>query len=298
MGRGHRGALKIAVVAVGGVPAGKDRIPGRAQVHGGCAVVGKDGQIIVAGGGGDGNDVVQVVTGRVNRIRAIVLRRVAGGGHEDDAGLAQAIDGVVQRPRGKARAAPTGVDDFRPFAARVIHALDGIGDEPVSRRVQKFARHDLDLPANADNTDGVVAHRADRPTDVRAVAVIVVWITRMVDDIDAMHIVHVTVAVVVNAITRNLARIDPHVVGQVFVCIAHAGVNDRHDDVARVVLNVPGGLRADVRAGRAPVNARVVQTPKGTVAITKVVGHSQRLHLIIRLGIFHLAAAAVKRDQI
>ena len=80
--------------------------------------------------------------------------------------------------------------------------------------------------------------------------------------------------------------------------VAHAGVNDRHDDVGRAVLNVPRGLRADIRAGRAPVKAGVVQVPKRSIAIMKVIGRLQRLHLIIRLGIFDQAAASISGDQI
>ena len=297
MGRGHRGALKISVIAVGAVPAGKDRIPGRAQVHGGCAVVGKDGQIIVARSGGDGNDVVQVVTGRVNRIDAVVLRRVAGGGNEDDAGLAQVVDGVMKRLRGKARAAPTGVDDFCPFAARVIDALDRVGDEPAPRGVQKLARHDLHFPGDSHHADAVVTHAADRTTDMGAVAVVIVGVAGVGYDIDAVHIVNVAVAVVVKAVPRNLVRIDPHIVGQVFMRVAHAGVNDRDDNIIRSVLNVPPVLRVDVRAGRAAVKAGVMQSPKGTIVVTKIIRHCQCLNLIIPLGILDQAALLDQRQD-
>src|SRR5207249_1036736 len=147
MGRAQRRALKISVDAVGGVPAGKDREPRRAQVHGRGTVIAKKGQIIVARSGGDGNDVVQVVTGRVNRIDAVVLRGVAGGGHEDDAGLAQATDGVVQCLGGKdgqiivARSGGDGNDVVQVVTGRV-NRIDAV----VLRGVNPIypASYDLD----------------------------------------------------------------------------------------------------------------------------------------------------------
>src|SRR5205814_9797891 len=248
-------------------------------------VIGKKSEVIRARSGGDGKDVIQIEAGRINGNNVIVVVRIARRCDENDAGLAQAIDGVTQRLGVKARAAPTGVHDLRTLTAREVDALDGVRSEPVPSGVQKFAGHDLNLPADADNADGVVAHRADRSADMRAVAMIIVGVAGVVYGVDAVNVVHVPVAVVVNAITRNLPRIDPHVVGQVFVCIAHAGVNDRHDDVGRGVLTVARGLRADIRAWRAAVNAGVVQAPKRSITITEVIGRLQGLHLIIRFRV-------------
>ena len=47
-----------------------------------------------------------------------------------------------------------------------------------------------------------------------------------------MHIVHESVAVVVNTVARDFAAVDPHVGGQVGVVIVHAGINHRHHNVA------------------------------------------------------------------
>src|SRR5207302_1527397 len=166
------------------------------------------------GCGSDGNDVVEVVAGRINGIHAVVLRRVAGGGNENDPGLAQIVDGIMQRLGCETGGTPTGIYDSRAFAARVIHAPDGVGNETIARG-------------------------ADGAADVRAVAVIVHWIAAVGNGVDAVNIIHETVAIIINPIAGDFARIDPHIAGEVFVRITHAGVNDRHDDGARRVLNIP-----------------------------------------------------------
>ena len=133
MRRRHGSAVKISVIAVGPVPARENRRARRAEVHCRGSIIGKVCEFIRARGGRDGNDVVQVVAGRINRVHTIVLRRVACGRHENDAGLAQTVDGVAQRGGIKGRAAPTGVDNPGALGARVIHALDRVRKKTVSR---------------------------------------------------------------------------------------------------------------------------------------------------------------------
>src|SRR6185295_7879160 len=58
-----------------------------------------------------------------------------------------------------------------------------------------------------------------------------------VGGVDAIHVVHVAIAIVINAVARNLAGIPPHVVAQIFVQIVHARVEDRHDDVGAAGRN-------------------------------------------------------------
>src|SRR5207302_7437620 len=165
------------------------------------------------GCGSDGNDVVEVVAGRINGIHAVVLRRVAGGGNENDPGLAQIVDGIMQRLGCETGGTPTGIDDSRGFAARVIHAPDGVGNETIARGVQKVARHDLHLPGHSHHADTVVAQGADGAADVRAVAVIVHGIAVVGNGVDAVNIIHETVAIIINPIAGDFARIDPHIAG-------------------------------------------------------------------------------------
>ena len=131
-----------------------------------------------------------------------------------------------------------------------------------------------------------------------AVAVVVHGIAGVVYGIDTMHVVHVTVAVVIGAVAGNFTRIHPHVAGQILVRVAHSGVDHRHDDVGRAVLRIPCILRVNVRAGRAAVNAGVVQPPKGTVVVTKIIRSDQRLHLEIRLRVLDEAASPEQCEHV
>src|SRR5439155_3650584 len=108
VGGGKRRTVQIRVVAVGGHAGGKDRRAGRAEVHVGGAIIGESGQIVGARGGGHREDVVQLVAGGIERSDVVVGAGVAGGGDEDDIGLAQAGDGVVEALGGEGGAAPTG----------------------------------------------------------------------------------------------------------------------------------------------------------------------------------------------
>ena len=226
------------------------------------------------------------------------MRRVAGGGNENDPGLAQIVDGIMQRLGCETGGTPTGIDDSRAFAARVIHAPDGVGNETIARGVQKFARHDLHLPGHSHHPDAVVAQRADSAADVRAVAVIVHGIAAVGDGVDAVNIIHKTVAIIINPVAGNFARIHPHVVRQVLVRIAHAGVNDRHDDGARRVLNIPSVGSVDVRAGDTSQLTGIVQSPERTVSVTKIIRRQQSTHLEIGLGVFDQGVVFVSADEI
>src|SRR5580693_2631334 len=53
--------------------------------------------------------------------------------------------------------------------------------------VQKLAWQELDLPVDAGDADAVVAQGANRPGDVRAMAVVIHGIARVRDHVEAMH---------------------------------------------------------------------------------------------------------------
>ena len=128
----------------------------------------------------------------------------------------------------------------------------------------------MNAPRDADDADAVVANAADRAAHVRAVAVVVPRNSCAENGVDAVHIVAISVAIVVNAvaalvktekISAAFAGIDPHVRGEVFVGVTRAGVDDGHDNVGGGVLDVPAVWSVDVRARHATVDAGVVQRP-------------------------------------
>src|SRR5207253_8791444 len=100
------------------------------------------------------------------------------------------------------------------------NALNGVGDVTPSLAADEFAGHQLNVPGAARHADSIVADSSDGARAVGAVEIIVTRIPAARDGVDAIHIVHVPVAVVVDAIGRfvvpigvqaGLAWIAPHV---------------------------------------------------------------------------------------
>src|SRR5262249_35830971 len=131
--RGHRRAADGSVVGGNAIlPHGRrhegrhraeDVDAGGADVHSRGAVVGEAGQGVVMVGGGDRNDIVQVVAGRVGRSKIIVGTVVARGGDENVAVVAGKGDGVVQSLVESA-AAPAVVGDGCAHLDRVLDGAD------------------------------------------------------------------------------------------------------------------------------------------------------------------------------
>ena len=95
----------------------------------------------------------------------------------------------------------------------------------------------------------VAGLRGDDARHVRAVALVVLRVARARDEVDAVHVVGVAVAVVVGAV-EGLVAVLPHGVGQVDVAVVDARVDDGHHGAlagvhARGVRLLPRGLRVD-----------------------------------------------------
>jgi hypothetical protein len=73
-----------------------------------------------------------------------------------------------------------------------------------------------------------------------------------------VHVVHVTVAVVVEAVARDLTGIRPDVRREVGVVVVDPAVDDGDDDRGIADRDLPGLRCVDVRVGRAAGLTRVV----------------------------------------
>src|SRR2546423_15378625 len=73
----------------------------------------------------------------------------------------------------------------------------------------------------------------------------------VVAEVPAMHVINITVAIVVNAIAGDLARVGPDVGGEVFVGDVDAGIDDGNNHVIAAGGDVPGARRTDVCGRRA-----------------------------------------------
>ena len=117
---------------------------------------------------------------------------------------------------------------------------------PPPSAVEDLDRHQLRPRGDADDA-APVGGGGDDPGDVRAVAVAVADVLARAGrrEVDAVDVVDVAVAVVVDAVARDLAEVGPDVRRQVGVIELDPAVDDRDRD-ARALRERPG-----VRAGRA-----------------------------------------------
>ena len=133
------------------------------------------------------------------------------------------------------------VDHAHAAVARVGERGGDVGGAPAAGGVQHAQRHDLRLRSDADDA-GAVLGRGDRAGDVRAVAVGVLRVGVVVDEVVAGH--------------------EP--AGEVRMAEVDAGVDDR-DGHARAARGRPRLGRVDVGVGDAAVPpdglAEVVQAP-------------------------------------
>jgi hypothetical protein len=111
------------------------------------------------------------------------------------------------------------VRDVGAVGGRVEDRAHRIRSRPTAVRADELQTHQPHLLADARDPDAVVPDGADRPSDVRAVAVVVGGIVVVVYEIPAAPVVHVAVAVVVDAVRAAvvavLSRIDPARAGEV-----------------------------------------------------------------------------------
>ena len=198
---------------------------------------------------GHGQNICARIRGRILRNIIVVAGGVARRRHKQLTRRCGGIDHVFHRLR-KSPAAPRVVRESRTLVDRVLERTDGIGDISAAPVIQKLERHQAHLPIHAGHADAVVARPADRPRDMRAVFIVVHRITARrqaitINPTRAVHVIDNTVAVIVNLITWDFARIDPHVRGEILVGIVNAGVDHRDNDI-----RAPGAIgRPDIGHG-------------------------------------------------
>ena len=231
-----------------------------------------------------------------HREKALVGRAfVAGAGHQDAAGIG--LGQGVLHGDGAGRAAEGHVDDVR---AVVIGVKDGLGDGILGEVAAGHAglhRHDLGVEGHAHGTLQVVDRRNDTG-HVGAVAVVVHAVAPARDDVHAVVVVHVAVAVVVAAVAGGLLLVDPHVVPQVPVGEVHAGVDDSHHDagvatrVFAVLLQPLPGL-LDAAAVEGPL---VCQHGVAVQQVFPIHGGAQ-VGLLVLILIFRLVDVVILRGH-
>ena len=258
----------------------------RGQVDRGVAVVGPARQPVarVARRHADlGRPVVAARIAPQARI-VVVVARVAGGGHEQDAAGPEAVDLVGER-LGERRADEGGrVVDDPDVDARLLGLKDPLqrrdeaGGRAGARRVQPLDGQDRRRPVHPGYADRVAARRAEDARHVRAVP----GERRVVVHRVAAGGQHV-VAVRPGGTAAHAARVRPDVAHQVGMGVVDAGVGLGDDDRRAARGDVPG-------RGRAVVDRSPLQREVG------VVERRGRAHEVVRLGVADLRPAAQRAD--
>ena len=212
------------------------------------------------GCGGNRNDVVQVVVGRVVGRCVVIAARIARRCDKQGLGRSGGRDGIVERLRISA-AAPTVVGHPDSHHGGIVDRQDRVHGRAGAAVAEELEGHQLGIPVNAHDALAVIAARGDRARHMGAVGVAVVRIAVPVGEVVAVDIVDVAVAVVIQAVAGNLARIDPHVIDQVRMGVIDSGVDDAHHDIV-AGLNVPGLGRVDIGIGYTARLAGIIQPPE------------------------------------
>ncbi len=262
---------------------GEDAHPRGAETHRGSAVVGEKGLGIVQVRGGDREHVRHLIARWIERRRVVVGAVVPCRGDEQRAGLIRGRDGVHQR-LAESAAAPGVVHHLRVHVGGVEHGADCGAGGARAARAQELDRHDARAPAHSRHAHAVVADGGDGARHVRAVTMVVLGIVVVVAEVVAVDVVHVTVAVVVDAVAGDLPRVGPYVGGEVGMGVIHAGVDHSHDDIG-AGLHVPRFGRVHVRVGLAAGLPDVIEAPE--LGIARIVGRDRRAHLVVVFDGFH-----------
>src|SRR5262249_6882742 len=88
------------------------------------------------------------------------------------------------------------------------------------------------VPVHADDAYSVVADGAERTRRVGPVPVVVHGIAVVIHRVDPVDVIHVSVAVIVDTVARDLAGIAPHVGREVRVRVVCSGIDVHDHDAA------------------------------------------------------------------
>jgi hypothetical protein len=128
------------------------------------------------------------------------------------------------------------------------------------------------------------------------VIVVVERVARPRDAVDPEDVVHVAVPVVVQTVLR-LARVAPHVGGQILVRVVHAGVDHAHHETGVAGGLVPGLGCVDVGVRATARLTGVVEAPE--LAEAGVVGKLRvDVDAIVRLGVLDPGLAPELREDL
>ena len=208
------------------------------------AARGELGELVVGPGGADADDAV----GGAGELH--VPAGVAGGGDDDGALRERVVDRLLEHAR-VARAAKAEVDHLGAVLGRPADAVGDVGRGARAGLAQHLHRHQPRVKGDADPADGVVGRLRDRPGDMRPVALIVVGVLVLGDEVPPAHALRL----------REIAAL-----GEGAVRLAGDACIDDGDGDAAPGGEVPGSGRADALHVPLVLHQRVVGDEEGANA--------------------------------
>ena len=215
-----------------------------------ASVVREPGAQVVLVGGADGEDV-----GELER-RGVVGRRVGvlvvAGGRDEERALRVGVGDRVLEGLRVLVSAP-GVVRPRRRSGGVEDGADRVAAVPEPVRAEELERHDRTFQLTPATPGPLLPDGADRPRDVRAVAVVVDRVVVVVHEVPAADVVDVAVAVVVEAVVARTTRPGwSRCWRRDRGGVVDARVDDGDDHRRRRSVVVPGLGRVDVGVGQFP----------------------------------------------
>ena len=115
--------------------------------------------------------------------------------------------------------------------------------------------------------------------------------------IPPVDVIDIAVAVVIDAVSGNLAGVGPDIGGQIRMIDVHTGIDDGHHDIAAAGGHTPGFKRIDVgiigAVGPVHILTGVMQPPQAA-KIRVIRGANVGINNIIGFGIFDIRVLQVK----
>lgn len=112
---------------------------------------------------------------------------------------------------------------------RVLNSFDGVGGAAGAAAIQELNGHQLDLPRDPRYAGAVVTPSADGASDVSSMAVVVLRISGVGDEIKPVHIIDVAVPVIIDVVSGDFAWICPRVRGQIRMVVGDARVDHNRE---------------------------------------------------------------------
>ena len=172
------------------------------HIHRGTPPVGEGSQVVSLIGGGNGDDVGEVVAGGVEGALIGVAGVVSRGGHHEHSLPLTELDGLSEE-FGEIGRPPTGIDDSGTLLDGMFDGEDGVADRPHAMGVQNTQGHNPRLPHHPRNSLPVVSHGGNGSRNMGTMAMIIHGVVISVDEVPSPPVIVFAIPIIIDAISRG-----------------------------------------------------------------------------------------------